>query len=282
MKKLELAALMVMESVSEPQKPKDLKVCRDMGLFYLQFRSILQDFGVRNRNRRTYDEDPMVQSLGMPHILELQSKKAWKGEFGHPLSDEPKRILTIEPKLTCHKINQLHFSKGMVSGDIETLDDGNYGTQFTKNILQGMEPAFSLRALAQVLKRPDGSSLVKSRSHVVTYDAVILPSHQKAYRDESVPIKRVIKSAMDDGNIVTESSRVVPILESQIADFIAMESTNVKLVSNVFEVACESMTFTKDLKFAILKEAVGGETTTFYVPIEERAKHDVRSFLSKL
>lgn len=276
MQKNEVAAFMIMESTSDPVKPKNLQVYDKNGLFYVKFDTVLQEFNKQNRNKRIYAGGPMADSLQAPHIQELQEKKTWLGEAGHPHTTEMARILTIDPKLTSHRINNHRIEGNFLKGEIETLDDGHYGTQMTKNILQGMEPAFSLRALASLIKQGDGTSLMRSKCHIVTYDWVILPSHNKAYRDQTKPIQKIAQSVQADGNAVSESA-LVPVIESQITDYIRMESANVKLISNVCEVATESMSLSSDLRHVILREG----SNTYAVKVEDKIKHDVRGYMSR-
>lgn len=276
MRKEEIAAYLIMESTSDPVQVSNVQVFDKNSLFYLRFETTLQDFNVKNRNNRIYIGESMVQSLNAEHIMELQRNKSWFGEAGHPMSDDIKRILTIDPKLISHKIVSHEATTSRCTGIIETLDN-EYGRQMTKSILQGMEPAFSLRALAPLVKRPDGVSIVKARSHVVTYDWVILPSHKVAYRNTNKPIEKIVKKVIADGNVVNECS-VTPVVEDMIKDFIAMESVNVNLISSVCEVALESMTLSNDLKHVILKE----NGSTFIVPLEDKIKLDINHYMRNL
>ena len=57
----------------------------------------------------------------------------------------------------------------LIRGTIETLDDGSYGTALTKNVLQGENPSFSLRALA-VLEKKGNVTFVNKPPRVITYD----------------------------------------------------------------------------------------------------------------
>lgn len=277
MKKQEIVAMLVMDSTMEPVKPTNVQVVDKNGLFYLKFQTVLQEFNAWNRNKRKYMSGPMMESLNMPHIQELRRKKTWMGEAGHPLEDEVKRILTIDPKLCSHKVNDFELKGNLLYGEVETLDNGAYGTQMTKQILQGMEPAFSLRALAPVTKNADGTAIVQQRGHIVCYDWVILPSHNKAYRDETSAIQKIYKNVSDDGNVLTESA-FIPVMESQLLDFIKEESVNVNLISNICEVTKESMQLSTDMKNVILREG----NRAFHVKIDDKIQHDIQSYMLKL
>lgn len=276
MKKNEVAAYLIMESIQEPSRVDNLQVFDKNSLFYLRFDANLQDFNVENRNKRIYMGNAMVPSLQAEHIMELERKKSWFGEAGHPMTDDIKRILTIDPKLISHKIVSHSATVNGCRGTIETLDN-EYGRAMTKHILQGMEPAFSLRALAPLVKKPNGTSVVQTKAHVVTYDWVILPSHKTAYRDESKPVEKVVKKIVDAGNTVTECA-ITPVQENMLKDFISMESANVKLISNVCEVALGSMTLSEDMKSVILKES----GLTYVIPIEDKISHDINTYMRNL
>ena len=277
MRKEEVLAYLVMENTFEPSKVENLEVKKDNDLFYLRFSTKLQGFNTKNRNGRTYVGGCMVDSLKAEHIGELIEKKSWFGEAGHPLSEDVKRVLTIEPKCLSHKIVSITPNTEGVHGVIETLDDsGGYGTRMTKLILQGMEPAFSLRALAPLTKKSNGEMVMQSKAHIVTYDWVILPSHKDAYRDMTKPIDRIQQKV--NPSTVQESGLLIPVEENALKSFIKEESKNIKLVSNVCEVCSDISTFSKDFKYAILKEG----NKTFHVKLEYKINHDIKNFLSKL
>lgn len=279
--KNEVVATVIMEESDDRiiEKPRNLEVIDSQNLFYLRFTTILQEFNHQNRNKRTYMLEPMWESLNLPHLVELREKKTWCGEAGHPMSDDTKRILTIDPKLISHTINRIWLEGDLLFGEVETLDDGGgYGTKMTKNILQGQEPAFSLRALAQLVKNADGSSVIKTRSHVVTYDRVILPSHNKAYRDTSKGIEKMYKNITIEGNTYCDEERVVPVIESQLVDYILEESANVKLVNTIMDVCKENVSLTSDLKNIVVKE----NGATYLVKTEDKIRRDVMSYLSRM
>lgn len=277
MEKNKVAAYLITEEVSEPARVRNLEVCDKNNLFYLRFTAFLQDFNVFNRNRRMYMGDAMVPSLNAEHILELEKNRSWFGEAGHPDSNDPKRILTINPTLISHRIVSHNVNTQGCSGVIETLDN-THGRDMTKLILQGTEPAFSLRALAPLVKKADGSSIIKSKAHVVTYDWVILPSHKTAYRDTSKPIEKVIKSIEESGNTVTTESTLLEASEIALKDFILAESTNVKVVSNVCEVALTNAKLSADKRNIIVTEG----RDTYIIPIEDKIRDDVAKYMRAL
>lgn len=273
MKKEEVVGYVVMESL-EPVKPQNVQVIRENGLFYVRFDATLQSFNTRNRNGRIYEGEAMMKSLFAEHIMELQARQSWCGEAGHPMEDDVKRILTIDPKLISHRIVKHTADRNFCKATIETLCT-DYGIQMAKLIMQGMEVAFSLRALAPLTK-VNGQQIMKSKAHIVTYDWVILPSHKEAYQDTSKPVEKIVKSLESAGNIMTESA--IPVTEEALKDFIMTESTNVKLVSNLSDVALESLCVTPDLKTCILKEG----NQTFHVALEDRIKDDISKYMRSL
>lgn len=272
----EVIAYLIMEESLEPVKATDVQVFDKNNLFYVRFNATLQDFNVKNRNGRVYLGSAMIPSLNAEHIMELQRNGSWFGEAGHPMTDDIKRILTIDPKLISHRIVSHTVNNYKCTGKIETLDN-EYGRQMTKGILQGMNPAFSLRALAPLVKKPDGTSVVQSKCHAVCYDWVILPSHKTAYADNSAPVEKIVKNITAGGNVVSESA-AIPVHENAIKDFISMESANVKLISNVCEVALGNMTLSPDMRNVIIREG----SDTFVVKLEDKIKYDINQYMRNL
>jgi hypothetical protein len=168
------------------------------GLNYLRFSACLQSFGKRNRNRRLWLDSTMKQMLAAPHVPELLQRGGIPGENGHPVpatgAVTMERILTIDPNNMSHVIKDFTWKGNLLYGTIETLDEGpnSPGNKFMRNIMQGMDPSFSLRSVVPQRKNPDGSIDVTGAGRFVTFDRVILPSHEEAYIDKSVPIKDII------------------------------------------------------------------------------------------
>ena len=80
MKKDNVFAYVLMEEMSEPVQIRNLKECSKNGLLYLIFDTVLQSFEVKNRNKRTYIGDAVMESLAAPHVQELIKKGSFVSE----------------------------------------------------------------------------------------------------------------------------------------------------------------------------------------------------------
>lgn len=278
MKKDNVFAYVLMEEMSEPVQIRNLKECSKNGLLYLIFDTILQSFEVKNRNKRTYIGDAVMESLAAPHVQELIKKGSFVSEYGHPLVKDMSRVTQIDPARVCGRVNSYYRTGNLLKGEFETFDDGGLGTMLTRRILQGLEPAHSLRAVAKLSKDRNGNDIMNSRAHIIAYDTVILPSHVEAYRDESKDIRVVNQPivATESTEFGSHEEYAFVVNESMLTDFVMEESKNVKLIKNICEVIPETIKLTPDLKHIILKEG----TETYYVDTEDKIKHDIRNFLS--
>ena len=278
MKKDNVFAYVLMEEMSEPVQIRNLKECSKNGLLYLIFDTVLQSFDVKNRNKRTYIGDAVMESLAAPHIQELIKKGSFVSEYGHPLVKDMSRVTQIDPARVCGRVNSYYRTGNLLKGEFETFDDGGLGTMLTRRILQGLEPAHSLRAVAKLSKDKNGNDIMNSRAHIIAYDTVILPSHVEAYRDESKDIRVVNQPivATESTEFGSHEEYAFVVNESMLTDFVMEESKNVKLIKNICEVIPETIKLTPDLKHIILKEG----TETYYVDTEDKIKHDIRNFLS--
>lgn len=279
MKKDNVFAYVLMEEMSEPVQIRNVKECSKNGLLYLIFDTILQSFEVKNRNKRIYSGDAVMESLAAPHVQELIKKGSFVSEYGHPLVKDMSRVTQIDPARVCGRVNSYYRTGNLLKGEFETFDDGGLGTMLTRRILQGLEPAHSLRAVAKLSKDRNGNDIMNSRAHIIAYDTVILPSHVEAYRDESKDIRVVNQPivATESAEFGSHEEYAFVVNESMLTDFVMEESKNVKLIKNICEVIPETIKLTPDLKHIILKEG----TETYYVDTEDKIKHDIRNFLSK-
>lgn len=277
----------VMESAMEPMKPKIIETVNEPNMFYVRFRTCLQSFDCFNRNKRNYNLRPMMEAVKADHIQELLYKGTWCGENGHPDSTDIKRILSIDMTKICHRIIDLEFQGNLLYGTIETLNDDAWGKQFTKHILQGLHPSFSLRALAAITKLGDGRGIIKTKPHIVTYDRVILPSHREAYMDNSKPIT-LVQSATESATIQesyipegnTFDDTVHEVNESAIAsvlDYVKEESSTFKELATFFDANYDSVSLVDESKVCI-----NDGDRKIIVCLEDYIRHDIASYMSDI
>lgn len=232
--------VIAIESTSEGpieilKTPKD-----NNGLNFLRFRTCLQTFAARNRNRRRWYSKFSRPMFEAPEIKELLREGGVPGENGHPVPDSGQvtieRILTIDPNNVSHVIKQFIWpSENKVDGIIETLDDGDGpGSRFRNHILQGLPVSFSTRSVIPQRKNPDGTIDQTGPGRYVCSDRVFLPSHPEAYIDKTIPIKSICKK-----------DKFEQVMESY-ASFVAETSDKVNRILDHMDPALEDMSFSQD------------------------------------
>lgn len=169
--------------------------CRDItsvdvhdkhGVFFVSFDANLHSFDVINRNNRRYLLDNVRKSIfESEKILSWLADNAWFGEMNHPTQYYKNQELTPErlqdPAMEnrSHKILNPTFKGNLLQAHIETASGTDVGVGFAKEIIQGLKPAFSCRAVA-VMQMIDGKPTVIIR-RLITYDWVLYPSHKEAH-----------------------------------------------------------------------------------------------------
>lgn len=252
----------ILEGENDIKEVRNLEVIDKPHLFYVRFDTVLQSLDCKNRNGRQYNGDAMVKALSNNKIAELIANNKWKGERDHPITKDIQRIATISSKCESHRIVKWWRDGNLIKGTIETLDDGDgcYGTQLTKNILQGENPSFSLRALA-MLDRQGTVVMVNKPPRVITYDEVNLPSHEEAY---ALPKKTKVIS--DGSSEITYEScgyqnGALAIQPNDIKDMITHKSDNLKIVCESFDIDPASLEVCNQGRSLSLKR--GGEKFIF-------------------
>ena len=191
----------VIESMTEPNQGFEIiKEGKNAnGLSFLRFKSCLQTYGERNRNRRLWLSKWMKIMLNALEVQELLREGGIPGENGHPVPPTGEvtmeRILTIDPNNISHVIKEFKWvDDNRLDGIIETIDDGNGpGDKFKRNIMQGLPVSFSTRSIIPQRKNQDGTIDQTGPGRYVTSDRVFIPSHKEAYIDKSIPVKNICK-----------------------------------------------------------------------------------------
>jgi len=126
----------------------------------ISFRTILQEAGVKNQNKRIYG-----QSICEGIVSKLQPKVLNRSlllEIDHPIfvsNDKDvlqRRSTVVELNNCAGMIKDLKIDKGLIIGEIETLS-GFKGPDLAGLIHDSINFGFSLRALGSVEQLSDGS-----------------------------------------------------------------------------------------------------------------------------
>ena len=185
---------------------KNIDVVDKNGVFFVSFDSVLHTFDEINRNQRQYKADNIRECLLTEKIQSLLADNAFYGERDHPTQETengkltPERIQAIWMPNRSHLIKRPRIIGDELQAHIETCAGTDVGVGFAKDIIQGLKPAFSCRAIAS-MKLINGKPTVIVR-RLITYDWVLYPSHKRAHMISSPKgvmksIKAFTESTMD-------------------------------------------------------------------------------------
>lgn len=271
------------QTTPEDYPIKNLEIVDKHGVFFVSFDSCLHSFSVINRNNRQYLKENIKENLQTERIQSLLADRAWYGEMDHPLQKyqnqplTPERVNTIFMKNRSHKILNPTFEGNLLCAHIETASGTEAGEGFAKEIIQGLIPAFSCRAIAG-LQLIDGKPTVIVRK-IITYDWVIYPSHKEAHATSKPngvfkSISTVTESAVD--KIKTYSKDIlVPLKE--ILENVGHRDPNTQLIMESFELDMNDLVgFTPDRSHMIIKD----NNNVIYSKISQESVKEVNDFFS--
>lgn len=240
-----------------------------------------QDLGVENRNRRIYEEKDMRPEIYGSRIKELIKAKSFKGEYGHPLSNDLVRQQTIDPKLTCCRINDIWIKDNLVQGRFQGTNNA-YGEEFDLNLRDGELPAFSLRALGSIENR-GGKAYVKN-IRVITYDVVIFPSHKVAYTSKLVTEGAGNEEIVNENQIIVPNNDPGTIIKltdhdaKTVINRLQRESASISAITDVFEGLCDNVTLMENGKL-MLSTRFGEK---IYVNLENHVDNIIMDYVFKM
>ena len=220
--------------------------------------AIFQSGGVRNRNGRIYAIEDLVREIKCARTLELLRTKNLFCEAGHPIDTSLQRQSTIDWRNSNCKILTLENVGNNIEGEF-TPSNTELGKAFALDLLEGVIPAFSLRALGSIRQTRLGAQVTDLR--FITYDQVIYPSHSNAYMTNLVnesagEITESVKVLFEGVN----SNMIIPIEplnESDIASitsFVQNNSNNLKYINDYFNTHLSNIIITPNGSKVFLKE----------------------------
>lgn len=241
-------------------------------------KTILQEAERPNRNKRIYSKRALQEAIARPMIQEKLGKKTLVGEAGHPLEETLQRQTYIDQRNISHIITSLNWENDLLKGVVESANT-TAGKDFQGLIRQGMEVAFSMRGLGGVVKKKDGYDFIDNGLHILTWDWVIFPSHDKAYKEEIVKEDSQFDVNFLNSKKVLTEGIVLPVNMRDISQYVAEKSDNVKqLAENTgFEIRKDNISIDRNLMFSIRE---GKDMLKIY--LEDSIKREVDNYLLHL
>lgn len=196
------------------------------------------------------------------------------------------RIQTIEMSRRSHKILQPEVHGDILRAKIQTASGTEAGRGFCDEIIQGLIPSFSCRAIAGIQKL-NGEPYVIVRK-LITYDWVLYPSHKEANMDgkpkfiaksaaltmlESVGIENT--GEMRDIRENYTKDILIPLKE--ILEYAGRRDVNTQIILEAFDLSLDDVAgFDSSINHAIIKDG----DNTIYANISPKTKKEVTNFLS--
>lgn len=290
----DLGYMYIAEQVSpEDNTVSNLQYNDKAHTIYAEFDSILQSFDVINRNKRRYLAKNISDCLNTERILSMLKTNAWYGEQDHPTQETengkltPERIKAIWMPNRSHKIMQPHVSNNLLHAKIQTASGTEAGRGMAMEIIQGLIPTFSCRAIA-TLQMIDGKPTVIVRL-IITYDWVLFPSHKEAEMQGASSFvdktAKMIKESTDAAYTAANSalqkfkkySESVYLPLEQIFERIGKSDYNTQLVLEAFDLDIDAIQgISSDTDHLIVRDG----NNQMYVGISPKAKKEVKDFLT--
>ena len=202
----------------------------------IKFVAILQSFDVLNRNGRIYPRHKMQEAVNQ--LMHFVENRELLGELGHPeYVVSPERLFVIHPQHVSHRIEKIWIEGNLLFGEVVTT--GPKGQDLARLILDGNNIGFSGRIYVSKWDRDPETGAIRVSDdavvRIITYDAVIIPSHKEAYtKFETVTkvstetfshlqnsIKRIL--CTDTKCSITTENTILP---GTIADIVLDQETN--------------------------------------------------------
>lgn len=236
----------------------------------------LQDMDVENRNRRIYSKADLMPEINGPRMKELIKAKDFKGELGHPLTDDLVRQQNIDPKLVCVSFTKIWVDGNKVKGQFKGTNNA-YGDEFDLDLREGCKPAFSLRALGSI-ENIGGKAYVKNIK-IITYDRVIFPSHRVAYTEKIVSESAIIDAKKENDIYVIndDPGRIIKIKDTDartIINKLQRESANLDKVLNTFDGVMDQINLVNE-STVMMTSRFGDK---FYVNLENHIDNLIMEF----
>lgn len=229
---------------------------------------VLQTADELNRNGRWYGRSELFPALKHPRLLELMEAGYLRAELGHPLTTELVRQQTIDDSRTCAMFLKLWTQGNDIWAHFRGTNN-EFGKVFDMDLKDGCKPAWSLRALGNVVKTNRGAEVQGIR--IITWDQVIYPSHPGAYT------RRLLETQPNYGenNDIVGEATVYPFNTDSVISYIQSESANLKYIKETFDFMYEDIVVNEDASRITLLNKDGD---SMVVNIEKYISNEIMSY----
>ena len=252
----------------------------------------LQTADELNRNGRIYPSTELFPQLTCQRTRELLESGYFRGEMGHPLSNELVRQQTIDDTRTCVQFLKLWTEGSTVKGTYRGTNNA-FGKAINEDLKDGCKPAFSLRALGTIQKTPRGNEVHNLK--IITYDCVIYPSHPGAYThgivNESADISdnntkkthlQLVAESMninyyDDILHPSDQDKLTKFTDQDVISYVKSESANFKYIKENFDFMYDDITLDKNSNHVILHT---NEGATLIINLEKHIQNEIMDYCS--
>ena len=205
----DVIAYYIAEGASISSEPTILKTTKNI----IKFEAIIQDCDTLNRNKRIYPRRVLEEGIKSPRLVERFERGGLLSEFSHPVGDM-NRLSDTDLARSCALIKSYKFEDKILYGIIETISSP-LGTTLKSLILEnGYKPSFSLRAFGKLSTQPGKQNVVDGPLNIITWDAVINPSHKISV------MTKLVEGEDYNHNV----EQIIPITEQQATDFLLENS----------------------------------------------------------
>lgn len=177
------------------------------------FKTVLQEAGAINKNKRTYNKKALEEAL--LNEKNLIENGIFFGEMDHPSTSDPARFGKVEIKNACYRVLGYDWNGSILNGVCETLCNTPGKDMRALIVENGIKLGFSLRAMGKTTTNPStGITEVLSPMKVFCYDLVSNPSHANARLSEVLSESQIIPNDSAMNMIMENCDNVLAIAES--------------------------------------------------------------------
>ena len=213
------------------------------GFPVVEFESVLQSFGVLNRNGRNYQQDnvwTMVQTD--PYVVDQRRRNCWEGEEDHPNAIFSGQKLAIS-RLTAtdlgrasHYIRKPRCEGNLLKAHIQTDNGTECGRNMATKIMDGkIVPGFSARVFGNMTNIDGKPTIILTR--LITYDWVNYPSHSDALAELNQPL---MESANQTEYFKNTFGNTM-ITFNELRDMLRSDSDEMKLLCESFHINADNI-----------------------------------------